>query len=75
MVKREANNNAGNEWAVWCNHVLLELERLDRESAIAKRRAFNAWVLAMIIQAQLFIGGVGLGYLIKAFIDHVSTKG
>lgn len=68
MVKHSEN---GNDWSVWCNHVLYELERLNQEAAIAKKKAFNAFVLAMIIQAQLLLGGVLLGYCIKAFLDHV----
>lgn len=65
MVKREGND----DWAVWCNHVLFELERLDREATLAKKKAFAAWVLSLIVQAQLFVGGIALGYLIKVVIE------
>lgn len=67
MVKHDSN-----DWAVWCNHVLMELERLDKEAATAKKRAFNAWVMALIIQAQLLLGGVVLGYMIRVVLEHIT---
>lgn len=70
MVKREGSN----DWAVWCNHVLFELERLDQETALAKKKAFNAWILGVVLQAQLLIGGVGLGYMIRVVLDHLGGK-
>lgn len=66
MVRRDSN-----DWAVWCNHVLMELERLNEEVKCAKNKAIKAWLLAMLIQAQLFVGGVALGYLIKVLVDHI----
>lgn len=66
--------NETDAWAVWCRHVLLELERLDRESRETMDSARKAFIFSLVVQAQLILGGIGLGYVIKMVIDHI-TKG
>ena len=66
-----ARHDFDDTWAVWSKHVLAELERHDRELSITRKRAQAAWVLSMILQAQIFLGGVVLGYLARMLLDHL----
>lgn len=59
-------------WASWCKYVLYTLEHHEKALEVVQGKVTRWGVFIAVVQAQIIIGAVALGYLIKTLVDHIS---